>query len=46
LLADALQKLTERHPGASKAGFLSTHPSTDERMRRLRLLSPSTPPSE
>lgn len=36
LLADALQKLTESHPGASKAGFLSTHPSTDERMRRLR----------
>ena len=44
LLADALQKLTESHPGASKAGFLSTHPSTDERMRRLRQPSRSAPP--
>ena len=45
LLADALQKLTESHPGASKAGFLSTHPSTDERMRRLRLPSRPAPPN-
>jgi Zn-dependent protease with chaperone function len=36
LLADALKKLTESHPVASQPGFLSSHPSTVERMRRLR----------
>ena len=44
LLADALQKLTESHPDASKAGFLATHPSTHERMRRLRQSSRPAPP--
>jgi len=39
LLADALKKLAERHPGSAKAGYLSSHPSTDERMRRLRQLA-------
>lgn len=38
LLADALKKLGESHPGSSKAGYLSSHPSTDERMRHLRQL--------
>jgi Zn-dependent protease with chaperone function len=41
LLADALMKLAEHHPGSSKGGYLSSHPSTDERMRRLRLLAAS-----
>jgi Zn-dependent protease with chaperone function len=36
LLAEALKKLADRHPGASKAEFLSSHPATDERMRHLR----------
>jgi len=39
LLADVLRKLAERHPGSAKAGYLSSHPSTDERMRRLRMLA-------
>jgi Zn-dependent protease with chaperone function len=38
LLADALEKLAASHAGASKGGYLSSHPSTDERMRRLRQL--------
>ena len=38
LLADALQKLAASHPESSKAGYLSSHPSTDVRMRHLRLL--------
>jgi hypothetical protein len=38
LLADALKKLTESHPGISMGSYLSNHPSTDERMRHLRLL--------
>jgi Zn-dependent protease with chaperone function len=37
LLADALKKLAELQPKLSKGGYLSSHPSTDERMRRLRL---------
>ena len=37
LLADALNTLMKSHPGPS-GGYLSTHPSTDERMRRLRRL--------
>jgi len=39
LLADVLRKLAERHAGSAKAGYLSSHPSTDERMRRLRMLA-------
>jgi Zn-dependent protease with chaperone function len=39
LLADALKKLAESHSGSSKGGFLASHPSTDERMRHLRLLA-------
>jgi Zn-dependent protease with chaperone function len=39
LLADALKKLAESHSGSSKGGYLSSHPSTDERMRHLRLLA-------
>jgi Zn-dependent protease with chaperone function len=36
LLADALDTLTALHPGSATAGYLSTHPSTDQRIRRLR----------
>jgi Zn-dependent protease with chaperone function len=39
LLADALEKLAESHSGSSKGGYLSSHPSTDERLRHLRLLA-------
>lgn len=42
LLADALQKLAQSHPEFSKGGYLSSHPSTDERIRRLRLLPAPT----
>lgn len=38
LLADALDTLAKSHPGAGSFGFLSSHPSTVERMRRLREL--------
>ena len=41
LLADALKKLAESHSGSSKGGYLSSHPSTDKRMRHLRLLAAS-----
>ena len=41
LLADALKKLADSHSGASKGGYLSSHPSTDERMRHLLLLAAS-----
>lgn len=41
LLADALEKLAESHSGSSKVGYLSSHPSTDERMRHLRLRAAS-----
>jgi Zn-dependent protease with chaperone function len=41
LLADALEKLTESRPEGSKGGYLSSHPSTDERMRHLRELAAS-----
>jgi Zn-dependent protease with chaperone function len=41
LLADALEKLAESHAGTSTGGYLSSHPSTDERMRHLRLLAAS-----
>jgi Zn-dependent protease with chaperone function len=37
LLADALEKLAAAHAEASKGGgYLSSHPATDARMRRLR----------
>jgi Zn-dependent protease with chaperone function len=39
LLADALKKLTESRPASSKGGYLSTHPSTDERLRHLGTLA-------
>jgi Zn-dependent protease with chaperone function len=39
LLADALDKLAESKPGAAKSGYLSSHPSTVERIRRLRQLA-------
>jgi hypothetical protein len=41
LLADALQKLLASHPEAAKEGYLSSHPSTDERMAHLRQLAAS-----
>ena len=41
LLADALKKLAESQSGSSKGGYLSSHPSTDERMRHLRQLGAS-----
>jgi uncharacterized membrane protein YjgN (DUF898 family) len=41
LLADSLKKLLASHPDSSKAGYLSSHPSTDERMRHLRQLAAS-----
>jgi Zn-dependent protease with chaperone function len=37
LLADALEKLAQLHPELSKGGYLASHPSTDERLRRLRM---------
>jgi Zn-dependent protease with chaperone function len=39
LLADALKKLAASHAGTSTGGYLSSHPSTDERMRHLLLLA-------
>jgi Zn-dependent protease with chaperone function len=42
LLADALTKLAERHPGSGNGGYLSSHPSNDERLRRLRQLAGSS----
>ncbi len=42
LLADVLKKLTELHPSASKGGYLSSHPSTDERMQHLHFLAAHT----
>jgi Zn-dependent protease with chaperone function len=41
LLADSLEKLLASHPESSKGGYLSSHPSTDERMRHLRQLGAS-----
>ena len=45
LLADALKRLTESRPEGSKGGYLSSHPSTDERMRHLRELADTPAPS-
>jgi Zn-dependent protease with chaperone function len=39
LLADALSKLVKSHPGSSDGGYLATHPSTDARMRHMRMFS-------
>jgi Zn-dependent protease with chaperone function len=39
LLAAALDKLAKSKAGAGKGGYLSSHPSTDERMRHLRQLA-------
>jgi Zn-dependent protease with chaperone function len=44
LLADALKKLAESHAASSKGGYLSSHPSTDERMRHLRELADTPAP--
>lgn len=41
LLADSLEKLLASHPQSAQAGYLSSHPSTDERMRHLRQLAAS-----
>jgi Zn-dependent protease with chaperone function len=41
LLAEALKKLLASHPAAANMGYLSSHPSTDERMRHLRQLAES-----
>lgn len=38
LLAEALQKLAKSHRVADQAGYLSSHPATDERMRHLRAM--------
>jgi Zn-dependent protease with chaperone function len=38
LLAAALDKLAKSKSGAGKGGYLSSHPSTDERMSHLRRL--------
>jgi Zn-dependent protease with chaperone function len=39
LLADALRTILASHPEASKEGYLSSHPSTDARMKHLRELA-------
>ncbi len=39
LLADALQKLLNAHPGRPHEGYLSSHPATEARMRHLRELA-------
>jgi len=41
-LADALEALAKEHPGSHGIGFLSSHPSTDARIRRLRSLGATT----
>jgi Zn-dependent protease with chaperone function len=41
LLADALRKLAQSHPSSGTGGYLSSHPSTAARIRRLRLLGAS-----
>ncbi|MGC1523578.1 MAG: M48 family metallopeptidase [Steroidobacteraceae bacterium] len=39
LLADALKKISASRPGSSGGGYLSSHPSTDERLRHLGTLA-------
>jgi Zn-dependent protease with chaperone function len=46
LLADALQKLAASHPGASKGGYLASHPPTDERIRRIRSSAAASTPKQ
>ena len=41
LLARALEKLAASERAFSKGGYLSTHPSTDQRTRRFRSLATS-----
>ncbi len=41
LLAEALKKLSVAHRQEGQAGYLSSHPATDERMRHLRAISGS-----
>jgi Zn-dependent protease with chaperone function len=38
-LAEALKALMAAHPGSSQPGYLSTHPPTEERIRRLQMLA-------
>jgi Zn-dependent protease with chaperone function len=38
LLADALEKIAASHPESSKEGYLSSHPSTEARLRHFRQL--------
>ena len=41
LLAEVLVKLKKSRPGEAQAGYLSSHPATDERIRHLRALGAS-----
>jgi Zn-dependent protease with chaperone function len=41
LLADALETIAKSHPESSSEGYLSSHPSTDQRLRHLRVLAAS-----
>lgn len=41
LLADALQQLSRSHPDTAGVAYLTSHPPTAERMRRLRELAQS-----
>ena len=43
LLADALQQLSKSHPETAGVAYLTTHPPTEERMRRLRELAREKP---
>jgi Zn-dependent protease with chaperone function len=45
-LADALGALAKRHPASSASSFLSSHPSTDARIRRLRSFSGPPAPDD
>ena len=41
LLADALETIAKSHSESSSAGYLASHPSTDQRLRDLRMLATS-----
>jgi Zn-dependent protease with chaperone function len=43
LLADALQQLSKSHPETAGVAYLTTHPPTAERMRRLKELAQLKP---
>jgi len=43
LLADDLERLSKLRPDASYAGYLASHPPTEERIRRLRALASERP---